>query len=86
MRFANFLAGGFITAIVVNPLERKLAKRTSMHCVLIAELKARVHIVIEQPSDSWTQEDLCKIKGGVLNEESNKASYFKTGFQYIKYQ
>ena len=25
MRFANFLSGGFIFGIVVNPLERKLA-------------------------------------------------------------
>ena len=32
MRFASFLSGGFITAIVVNPPERKLAKRTSVHC------------------------------------------------------
>ena len=31
VRFASFLSGGFITAIVVNPLERKLAKRTSVH-------------------------------------------------------
>ena len=29
--FASFLSGGFITAIVVNPPERKLAKRTSVH-------------------------------------------------------
>ena len=28
VRFASFLSGGFITAIVVNPPERKLAKRT----------------------------------------------------------
>ena len=28
--FASFLSGGFITAIVVNPPERKLAKRTSV--------------------------------------------------------
>ena len=32
VRFATFQAGGFITAIVVNPPERKLAKRTSVHC------------------------------------------------------
>jgi hypothetical protein len=31
MRFASFLYGGFITAIVVNPPERKLAKSTSVH-------------------------------------------------------
>ena len=32
VRFASFLSGGFITAIVVNRPERKLAKRTSVHC------------------------------------------------------
>ena len=30
VRFASFLSGEFITAIVVNPPERKLAKRTSV--------------------------------------------------------
>jgi hypothetical protein len=30
VRFASFLSGGFITAIVGNPPERKLAKRTSV--------------------------------------------------------
>ena len=30
-RFASFFSSGFITAIVVNPPERKLAKRTSVH-------------------------------------------------------
>ena len=33
MRFASFFSGGFITAIVVNPPERKLAKRTSVRWV-----------------------------------------------------
>ena len=33
VRFAIFLAGGFITTIVVNPPERKLAKRTSVQWV-----------------------------------------------------
>ena len=33
VRFASLLSGGFITAIVVNPPERKLAKRTSVHCM-----------------------------------------------------
>ena len=28
MQFASFQSGGFITAMVVNPLERKQAKRT----------------------------------------------------------
>ena len=30
VRLAGFLSGGFITAIIVNPPERKLAKRTSV--------------------------------------------------------
>jgi hypothetical protein len=35
VRFASFLSGGFIIQIVVNPLERKLAKRTSVQrCVI----------------------------------------------------
>ena len=36
----------------------KIKLMYTSHCVLIAELKARVHIVIEQASDSWTQEDI----------------------------
>ena len=28
----QFFSGGFITAIVVNPVERRLAKDTSVHC------------------------------------------------------
>ena len=36
MSFARFLSGGFITALVVNPLERKLAKRTSVKCLTSA--------------------------------------------------
>ena len=32
VRFASFLSGGFITTIVVNSPERKLAKCTSVHC------------------------------------------------------
>ena len=31
VRFSSFFSGGFITVIVVNPPERKLAKRTSVH-------------------------------------------------------
>jgi hypothetical protein len=34
VRFDSFFSGGFITAIVVNPPETKLAKRTSVHWVL----------------------------------------------------
>ena len=34
VRFASLLSGGFITAVVVNQPERKLAKRTSVQCLL----------------------------------------------------
>ena len=32
VRFTSFLSSKFITAIVVNSLERKLAKQTSVNC------------------------------------------------------
>ena len=32
VRFASFLSGGFITAIIINPPESKLEKRTSVQC------------------------------------------------------
>jgi len=32
VHFYSFFSGGFIAAIVVNPPERKLAKRTSLQC------------------------------------------------------
>ena len=32
MRFASFLSGEFTTMAVINPPERKLTKRTSVHC------------------------------------------------------
>ena len=37
VRFASFLSSGFITTIVVNPPERKLAKRTSVQSILKPE-------------------------------------------------
>ena len=38
VRFASFLSGGFITAKVVNPPERKLVKRTSVQCQKLGDL------------------------------------------------
>ena len=32
VRFATFLSGGFTTIAVINPPERKLEKRTTVHC------------------------------------------------------
>ena len=31
VRFSNFFSGGFTTMAVMNPLEKKLEKRTSVH-------------------------------------------------------
>ena len=33
VRFANFLSGGFTTMAVINPPEKRLAKRISVQCV-----------------------------------------------------
>ena len=38
VRFASFLSGGFTTMAVINPLERKLAKRTSVCTAQIKEV------------------------------------------------
>ena len=38
VRFASWLSGGFTTRAVINPPERKLAKRTSVHCVPLVRL------------------------------------------------
>jgi hypothetical protein len=32
VRFASLLSGGFTTMAVINPPEKKLANRTSVHC------------------------------------------------------
>ena len=45
VRFASFLSGGFITMAVINPPEKKLAKRTFV-CTMVKEnipLKKAVH-------------------------------------------
>ena len=46
VRFASFLSGGFTTMAVINPPERKLAKRTYVHCV------RRLRLARRQPSPS----------------------------------
>ena len=37
VRFASFLSGGFTTMAVINPRERKLAKRTSVQCLKLVK-------------------------------------------------
>ena len=77
MRFASFLSGGFISAIVVYPPERKLAKRTSVHCgvctaaVLIKEFRHAAAVSLEIVMKSCR-----KISGPpiVLSAITNKRS------------
>ena len=46
VRFASFLSGGFITAIVLNPPEKKLTKHTSVHCLITPICKAHYFLKI----------------------------------------
>ena len=41
VRFACFLSGGFTNTAVINPPERKLAKRTSVQCSELSGWKAK---------------------------------------------
>ena len=45
VRFSSFFFGGFITATVVNPSEKKLAKRTFVHCTLQCRILPMNHTV-----------------------------------------
>ena len=56
MRFASFLSGAFITALVVNPPESKLAKRTSVQWV---------NILPEASKSAGAKGDVPKICGFV---------------------
>ena len=50
VHFASFFSGGFITAIVVNPPEKKLAKRTSVAVARAVGHKLLfTHLDIRQP-------------------------------------
>ena len=54
VRFTRFLSGGFITAIVVNPPERKLAKCTSVHWAVIRNSSEIVKDLPKiLPADNW---------------------------------
>ena len=44
VRFASFLSGGFTTMAVINPPERKLIKRTSVHWFKILLLICNVNL------------------------------------------
>ena len=89
VRFACFLFGGFITAIVVNSPERKLAKRTSVECFnfnmqIIFELRTcyciNVHISWGLPQGCIHRGDRCQ-GGQILPTIAEVASKFSTPFK-----
>ena len=51
VHFVSFLSGGFITAIVVNPPERKLAKRTSVYCCTAVSNRATESQLVQNVSE-----------------------------------
>ena len=59
MRFASFLSGGFITAIVVNRPERKLAKRTSGNGGIEKERKIPLSLFAKV---QWSRKKAAKFK------------------------
>jgi hypothetical protein len=45
MRFASFLSDGFITALLVNPLEKKQAKRICVQwCIVMCSTSSRKQV------------------------------------------
>ena len=56
VRFAIFFSGGFITAIVVNPLERKLAKLASVDrsCLSLFQTTVKSQGVKQAFIQFWT--------------------------------
>ena len=62
VRFASFFSDGFITDIVVNPPERRLAKCTSVQC-LISKLSGFEGLKNWCP---WHNSILCHIQIGIL--------------------
>ena len=52
VHFTSFVSGGFITTIVVNPPERKLAKGTFVHCRSLNILEN--HVIVNKKIESIT--------------------------------
>ena len=65
MRFASFFSGGFITAIVVNPSERKLAKRTSVQC---SEITVEIGTHLKTAKITMNIFALCSVPHNILDQ------------------
>jgi hypothetical protein len=90
VRFANFFSGGFITAIVVNPPERKLTKRTSVQCgefqfMLILDLwflRFNPVVVVGSDYDFLVKSILrhCGSPAAILKVNKNRNDFMETSF------
>ena len=47
VRFASFLSGGFTTMAVMNPPEKKLEKRTYVHCVKSYDIRRSDYLALD---------------------------------------
>ena len=65
MRFA----GGFITVIVVNPPEKKLAKHTSVH---LRKRHQKLNIILDSPSENWVSASMLKSFPTFLGKSSRR--------------
>ena len=65
VRFASFFSGRFITAIIVNPPERRLAKRTSVQWSISFILKRIYHFLLAWSNIYHGNTLLAKIIGAV---------------------
>ena len=90
MRFASLFSGGFITAIVLNLPERRLAKRTSVHCTSLAsEQYKQLYIIKKYLLNALHMAMLFKptIIGNYSLPKQLKINHFyaKFGLKYILY-
>ena len=82
VRFASFLSGGFITAIVVNPPERKLAKSTSVQWSMSYYGCHALNMLLKTWAQSWcqvclwTMSDMVKYRAVSFKKEHIAALYF----------
>ena len=53
VHFASFLFSEFITAIVVNPLERKLARHTSVKCNVFFSQRVLMTGNVQMPNGAF---------------------------------
>ena len=58
VRFASFLSGEFTTIAVIHPAERKLAKRTSVQCIILKIVGFHIFQPMMEEPTSWQRCDV----------------------------